>query len=282
MSNVKSHKHYRVVGALLTLIVVASIALSACSAVATETAQASSGSPAPSLIAVGTEPVQVSDSSPAPDLTVGTEPAQASDGSPERTLTVVGTGSASAAPDLAMVQIGVDTQAASPQAATRQNDKRLEAVIEALKAAGIAEPDIQAAHYNLYAEQRYDPATNEPIGEFIYRVSNGLSVQVHDLTQVGAVLGAAVEAGANSISGVTFSFADTTALEATAREKAVADAKARAQSLAQLSGVELGEVVAISEVIGGPGAVLYEPGGLPFQPGQLEVRMQVQVSFAIK
>jgi hypothetical protein len=119
-------------------------------------------------------------------------------------------------------------------------------------------------------------------------VSNGLSVQVHDLTQVGAVLGAAVDAGANSIAGVTFSFADTTALEATAREKAVADAKARAQSLAQLGGVELGEVVAISEVIGGPSPVLYEFGGRgggvgeSIQPGQLEVRMQVQVSFAIK
>ena len=112
---------------------------------------------------------------------------------------------------------------------------------------------------------------------------------VRDLTQVGAVLAAAVEAGANSISGVTFSIADTTALEATAREKAVEDATARAQSLAQLSGVELGEVVAISEVYGGPGLVFYEPGGLagggggaPLQSGQLEAHMQVQVSFAIK
>ena len=96
-----------------------------------------------------------------------------------------------------------------------------------------------------------------------------------------------MEAGANNISGVTFSIADTTALEATAREKAVADAKARAQSLAQLSGVELCEVVAVSEVIGGPGPVFSEASGLgggggSVQPGQLEVRLQVQVSFAIK
>jgi len=271
MSNVKSNKHYRVVGGLLTLAVVAGIALSACST-------PSAG------------PAQASDDSSANSITVAESgSAQASDGSPARSLTVVGSGSASAVPDRATAQIGVDAQAASLQAATRQNDKRLLAVIESLKAAGIAEPDIQAVHYNLYAEQRYDPATNEPTGGLTYRVSNGLSVTVHDLTKVGAVLADAMKAGASSISGVTFSIADTTALEATAREKAVADAKARAQSLAQLSGVELGEVVAISEVIGGPGPVFYELGGLaggeggaPLQPGQLEVRVQVQVSFAIK
>ncbi len=262
----KSNRWYFVIGGLTigVLAILAGIAIRLI-----PMASADSGSPASTLAAIGTGQ------------------AQASDGSPARTLTVVGSGSASAVPDLATAQIGVDTQAASPQPATRQNEKRLQAVIESLKAAGIAEPDIQTAYYNLYAEPLYDPAANALTGEFTYRVSNSLLVKVHDLTQVGTVLTAAVEAGANNISGVTFSIADTTALEATAREKAVADAKARAQSLAQLSGVGLGEVVAISEVIGGPGPVLYELGGLggggePIQPGQLEVRMQVQVSFAIK
>ena len=269
MSNVKSNKQYRVVGGVLTLVAVAAIVLSACSTNLAGPAQASEVSPA------GSVPV------------AGSGPAQASEASPARSLTVVGTGSASAAPDLATAQIGVDTQGNSPQAATRQNDKRLETVIEALKAAGVAAEDIQDSHYNLYAEQRYDPATNEPTGEFTYRVSKGITVKVRDLTQVAAVLAAAVEGGANSISGVSFSIADTTALEATAREKAVTDAKARAESLAQLSGVELGEVVAVSEVLGGPGAVFSEAvglggGGGSVQPGQLEVRLQVQVSFAIK
>jgi len=268
MSNVKSNKHYRVVGGLLTLAVVAGIALSACSTTSAGATQASDSIPANSVTVVETGPAQASDSSPA------------------RTLTVVGTGSVSAVPDLAAVQIGVDTQATSAKQATRQSDRRLQAVIEALTAAGIAESDIQEAHYNLYAEERFDPATGQPSGEVTYRVSKGLSVKVRDLTQVGAVLTAVVEAGATSISGVTFSMADTTVLEATAREQAVADAKARAQSLAELGGVELGEVVAISEVIGGPGPVFYEPGGLgggeSLQPGQLEVRMQVQVSFAIQ
>ena len=274
MSNVTSDQHYRVLGRLLALAVVAGIALSACST--------------PSAA-----PAQVSDDSPASTLAVvETGQAQASDGSPARSLTVVGTGSVSAVPDLATAQIGVDTQAASPQAATRQNDKRVQAVVEALKAAGIAEADIQDAHYNLYAEQRYDPATGQATGQFTYRVSASLSVKIRELAKVGAVLGDAVKAGANNISGVYFSIEDTASLQAAARAKAVADAKARAQALAQLSGVQLGEVVGVSEVITGvPGPVYYEAaarvglgggGGAPIQPGQLEVSMQVQMSFAIR
>jgi len=193
---------------------------------------------------------------------------------------------------VATAQIGVDTQAASPEQATRQNDESLQAVLAALKAAGIDEKDIQTAYYNLYAEQRFDPATGQPTGQFTYRVSASLSVKLRDLAQVGAVLGDAVKAGANNISGVYFSIEDTVSLQAAARAKAVADAKARAQALAQLSGVQLGEVVSVSEVITGvPGPVYYEAaarmglgggGGAPIQPGQLEVSMQVQVSFAIR
>lgn len=254
MSSVKNSKWYFVVGGLTVLAIVAGVILSALPA-------------------------------------ASARPSQAGESSAVRSITVVGTGSASAVPDLATAQIGVDTQAASPEEATRQNDEGIQTVIDALKAAGIDEKDIQTAYYNLYAEQRYRPETGEPTGEFTYRVSNSLSVKIRDLSQVGAILGEAVTAGANNISGVYFSIEDTTALEATAREKAVANAKAHAQSLAELSGVQLGEVAAVSEVItGGPGPVFYERaaaglgggGGAPIQPGQLEVSMQVQVSFAIQ
>ena len=254
MSNVKGNKWYFVVGGLTALAIIAGIVISAI----------------PSASA---------------------KPGQASSDGLARSITVVGSGSASAAPDLATAQIGVDTQAASPEDATRENDEWMEAVIDALKAAGIDAQDIQTAYYNLYAEQKYVPETGEPTGEFTYRVGNSLSVKIHDLTRVGAILSEAVKAGANNISGVYFSIEDTAALEAAAREKAVADAKARAQSLAQLSGLELGEVVVVSEVItGGIAPIYYERvglgqgggGGAPIQPGQLEVSMQVQMSFAIK
>ncbi len=125
-------------------------------------------------------------------------------------------------------------------------------------------------------------------GKFTYRVSASLSVNVRDLSRLGKVLEDAVKAGANNIAGVSYGIQDRSTLEAAAREKAVADAKARAQALAQLSGVELGGVVSVSEVIGGASPVvdrgslgLGGGGGAPLQPGQLEVVTQVQVSFAI-
>ncbi len=253
MSSMRSNTWFFVVGAVTVLAIVAGVILSAIPA-------ASAG------------------------------PTRASDAGFQRSITVVGTGAASASPDVATAQVGVDTQSASPEEATRRNDEQMKSVLDALKAAGIAEADIQTAYYNLYAEQRYEPATGQATGEFTYRVSSSLSVKIRDLAKVGAVLTDAVRAGANNISGVFFSIEDTSALEAAAREEAVADARARAISLAQLSGVELGEVVIVSEVIGGPGPIFYDRaaiglgggGGAPIQPGQLEVSMQVQVSFAIK
>ena len=212
---------------------------------------------------------------------------QASETGSPRTITAVGTGSASASPDVATAQIGVETQSASPEDATRENEERMKTVVEALTAAGIDMKDIQTAYYSLWAEQRYDPEKGQPTGEYIYHVSNSLSVKIRALSKVGAILSEAVEAGANNISGVSFSIEDTSALEMEAREKAVADAKARAESLAQLSGVELGEVVLVSEVIGGPVPIVMERamgggGGVSIEPGQLEVSMKVQMSFAIQ
>jgi hypothetical protein len=203
-----------------------------------------------------------------------------------RSITVIGTGTTSIAPDLATAQIGVDTQASSPEEATRLNNEQVAAVIAALKKAGVDDEDIQTAYYNLYAEQRYTRDTGEPTGEFTYRVSASLSVTVRDLPRLGAVLEEAVKAGANIISGVSYGVSERVALEAAAREQAVADAKLRAEALARLSGVSLGEVVSVSEVISGVNPIydrgLGGGGGAPIQPGQLEVQMQVQVSFEIK
>jgi uncharacterized protein YggE len=111
---------------------------------------------------------------------------------------------------------------------------------------------------------------------------------VRDVNQLGDVLDKAVAAGANNIYGVNFSVDDTAKLEADARAKAVADAKARAQELAQLNGVQLGEVLTVSEVIGGPaypmdfGAKGIGGGGTPVQPGELEVSMSIQITYAAK
>ena len=121
-------------------------------------------------------------------------------------------------------------------------------------------------------------------------MNNQVDVTVRDVSKLGDILDKAVASGANSIYGVSFSVDDTSKLEADARSRAITDAKARAASLAQLAGVNLGDVVSISEVIGGTGPI-FSPasaamglggGGAPIQPGELSVDMSVQVTFAIK
>ncbi len=213
---------------------------------------------------------------------------QASTGS--RTITVVGVGSASGLPDIATAQIGVDTQGASPEQVTRTNSDQLSAVIKALKAAGIDEKDIQTSFYNVYSEQRFKPETGQSTGEYVYHANGSLNVTIRDLSKVGAVLTTAIAAGANNVSGVSFSVADSSKLEAAAREKAVNDARARAADLARLFNAQVGDVVTISEVINGGPLPVYARGtaaGLgggsaPIQPGQLSVSSQLQVTFEIK
>jgi uncharacterized protein YggE len=207
-----------------------------------------------------------------------------------RSITVIGSGTASGTPDIATAQIGVDTQGASPEVVTKQNNDQLSAVVAALKAAGIAENDIQTSYYSVYSEQRFKPETGQSTGEFIYHASSAVNVTIRDLSKVGIVLDKAVSAGANNISGVSFSVADPSKLLADAREKAVTDARARASDLAKLFGVQVGDALVISEVsMGGPtpvfdraAAVGLGGGGASIQPGQLTISAQIQVSFAIK
>lgn len=123
----------------------------------------------------------------------------------------------------------------------------------------------------------------------LYRVSNTVTATIRNLDQVGAVLDAAVAAGANSVWGVSFGLDNTDPLEAQAREKAIADARARAEALARLQGVPLGPVVAISEIIDGGGQVFaakaalrYEGGvGTPLAPGEIPFSTQVKVVYAL-
>ncbi len=215
-------------------------------------------------------------------------------GTVSRGITVVGMGKASGAPDVANVQIGVETQAASVQQAVTDNKTKMADLLATLKGLSIADKDVQTTNYSVYTERQ--PAQGPDGGKgaqgtAIYHVTNQVNVTVRDVTKLGDVLDKAVAAGANNIYGVNFSVADTTKLQGDARAKAMADAKTRAENLAQLAGVTLGDVVSVSEVIGSsgpmfdsarPAAMGMGGGGTPVQPGELEVNMSLQVTYAIK
>ena len=210
-----------------------------------------------------------------------------------RGITVVGVGKASGTPDVANINVGVETQAASVQQAVDDNKAQMTKLLDALKSLDIADKDIRTSNYSVYTERQPVPAPDGKgsQGPVTYHVNNQVNVIVRDVNKLGDVLDKVVAAGANNIYGVNFSVADTSKLEDDARAKAIADAKDRANSLAQLAGVTLGDVVNVSEVIGGSGPIYgvmdsakmgLGGGGAPIQPGELEVNMSVQVTFAIK
>lgn len=215
---------------------------------------------------------------------------QASGNTIDRGITVVGTGKAAGTPDVAHVSVGIETSAATVQQAVDDNRGKMSALLDTLKELGVADKDIQTSNYSVYMQQA--PVTPETSvadsGALTYHVNNQVEVTVRDVSKLGDLLDKAVAAGANNIYGVNFSVDDTSKLEADARAKAIADARSRAASLAQLAGVQLGDVVSISEVIGSNGPVYASMaagmggGGAPIQPGELNVNMSVQVTFAIK
>jgi uncharacterized protein YggE len=226
-----------------------------------------------------------------PALAQTTEPA-AAEYSPNQTITVVGQGTVRVQPDIAQVSIGIETSSATVAEAVQDNETQMTAILAALKAAGIADKDIQTMNYSIYLDSSSEPVpavgTSGEGTAPVYRVSNMVQVTIRDLEKVGDVLDAVIEAGANNIWGVSFSVDDPTAAQADARAKAVEDALARAQALAELNGVTLGPVMAINEVVGGnvyPAAVQMEAargaGGGSISPGELEISYQVQVSYFI-
>lgn len=202
-------------------------------------------------------------------------------------VTVVGRGEVTAQPDTAYVQIGVETQAETTQAALEQNNTQTAAVIARLKELGIDEQDIQTSNFNIYAT--YDERGSRITG---YNVSNTVSVKIRNLEQTGALLDEVVQLGANRVYGIGFGVDDPTGLIDQARDRALTDARRKAEQLAQSSGTSLGQVIMITENIGaspppplmlGRGDVAEEAASaVPVEPGEQSFSTQVQVTFELR
>jgi hypothetical protein len=209
---------------------------------------------------------------------------------------VIGEGKVSLVPDVAQLNVGAEASAETVAEAKAEVDRLRAAIIAALEQAGIDQKDIQTSHYSIYYEQEPPLTRGGSTGgdqgaaatsQGRYWVRNLLRVMVRDVDQAGGVLDAVVEAGANQVYGVTFTVSDESRWQGQARGAAMDDARARAGELARLAGVELGQVLSVSEVIGGwPAAYSPVPersmGGSGIAPGQLEMGTQVQVTFAIR
>ena len=209
----------------------------------------------------------------------------------ERNVTVVGIGRVSLVPNIARISVGAEVRASTVTEAKDNVDRQMKAIAAALKELGIDEKNTQTSYYSIYYEQepyqlpaREGGARAEPQG--MYRVSSMLEVTVRDVEKAGEVLDGVVAAGANQVYGVSFTVSDDQKWQSQARKEAMADARSRAEELSSLAGVELGEVLSVSEVIGGGVVMAFAErgmgGGGGITPGELETSTQVQVTFAIR
>ena len=163
-----------------------------------------------------------------------------------RVIQVSGSGVVSLAADTASIQIGVETRSDNVKDAQQKNANLMAAVLEAIKKAGVEEKDIMTSQFNVYSGYDYssDVLGRETRTPY-YEVNNSVTVIIHDLTAVGAVLDAAMEAGANTTYGISFSSTQANDAYQKALTRAVEDAMTKAQVLAAAAGVELGELIRI-------------------------------------
>jgi hypothetical protein len=206
-------------------------------------------------------------------------------------LSVSGEGRASAAPDVAVLGLGVSAKAATVEAANSQAQEAMSDLLDSLEANGVQEKDIQTRSFSIHPE--YDYRNNEQVLTG-YRVSHMLQVKVRDIGKAGKVIDDAVEAGGDllQVQSISFTIDDTTVLRSEAREEAVADAQAKAEELAALAGVTLGKPTYITESVYTPSPQPYfyaermavpATGGAETEvsPGELEVVVNVHMTYAI-
>jgi uncharacterized protein YggE len=206
-------------------------------------------------------------------------------------LVVVGTGTASAEPEIAHILFGVELQGDDPAAIVDVAAGKIDQAIAASRALGVAEADIRTTGYNLWVETVRDPEDGTPTGEIIYHVSHYIRVKLRDLEEVGGLLAAVVESGVNAISEVSFTVEDPAALTDQARQQALEDAAARAQQMAAGLDITLGKPISVMETGGGYPALMEGIGGggeraavaaPSISPGTFSVSVSIQVVYEIR
>jgi uncharacterized protein YggE len=207
------------------------------------------------------------------------EAARGDTGATPDTVTTVGHGVVSVVPDQASISAGVHTQAATAADALGQNAKLMNAVIEALKQAG--GKDLQTQQVSLY------PRADDNGNVTGYTADNSVSAST-SIADAGALVDAAVAAGANTVGGPTLSVSDEAARYRDALKQAVSDARAKAQALADAGGFGVGPVSVVTEQSSAPqpvferGAVAKAADSTPVEPGTQDITADVTVTFRIR
>ena len=202
------------------------------------------------------------------------------------TLNLTAEGHVDVTPDQATITLGVQTRSAGAAAAMAQNAGRMNAVMAALRGAGIAAKDIRTSNLSLGPQYDYPP--NQPAHLNGYQASNDVSVTVEDLDRLGPAIDAVTSAGANQVNGIAFGLKSSRVAEDAARIEAVKALKAKAELYAAASGYHIVRLVNLSE----GGGEAYQPvrpmaaarsvvQGVPVSSGQLTVRAEVSAVFEL-
>ncbi len=232
------------------------------------------------MLAAGAAPaLAVGPAAPAPHSALAPAPT---------TVTVTGDGMSTAAPDIAILHIGVETTEKTAQQAIAAQNKAADALLAAVRKQGIAEKDIRTESLNVSAVTQHDPnGTSKVTG---YQAGQVFSVRVRDIDKTGAVLQNVMDAAgdAGRIHSVAFDVSDTGKLRERARTAAHMDAHAKAAQYAKLSGMKLGRLVSVNEGDSGMPrplalpAVQFDKEGVPVAPGEVEDRITVTEVYELR
>jgi len=191
-----------------------------------------------------------------------------------------------AAPDMAEITLGVTIEAETAAAALDATSARLAEVMSVLSDAGVAAPDLQTSGFSLSPVWDNRDRPDGPRGIVGYRASNRLAVRVRALENLGAILGAVAQSGANDFHGLRFGLQDPGPLTDAARREAVAEARRKAALYAEAAGVALGPLLRLSEPGAASGPPMLERNlamaeAVPIAEGEVAVAATVTMEFAI-
>jgi uncharacterized protein YggE len=218
-----------------------------------------------------------------------TQPSIAGVGGPA--ITVGGSADVTGTPDTLRLDLTVVASGPSVSTALAKANGSAAAVQKSLLGGGVAKADLQTSGLSITPTYTY-PKDGEPRLSG-YSVSESLNARLRDLNRAGDAIGRAVSAGGNAVrvNGITLDLEDTGALVTKARDKAFADAKAKAGQYASAAGRSLGDVESIAESVATPSPVVLSAGqaaskealgSVPVQPGSQEVRVTVTVVFTMR
>ncbi len=204
------------------------------------------------------------------------------------TISISGEGEIFAASNIAKVTVGVETENTTVEAAQVENSEKMNGIIQDFKKLGIEEKDLKTVNYNIRPKRQWDDGKSSTVG---YIVSQNLEVKIRDTENISQVLSLAANSGANQVGSLNFEIDDPEVLRNQAREKAIKNAKEKAEGLADQLDVKLGRVVSFSEYNRDNSPVYYKaeaPAGLgggetapQIEAGENKISVQVNITYEI-